>query len=140
MLGWMHYNEAHRGFLQLPNGDPMNEKQIALRVGRSVREVSPLLRELKNYSVFSITPLGVVYCRRMARETYISEVRRAAAKSRADRASRAVDGTFAGGFDPTVYRDLSSKTPTNWKAIYRPFRFRFRFRIHLYCVRLGPKR
>lgn len=94
MLGWMHQNEAHRGFLELPNGQPMTDKQIALRVGRSVREVRPLIEELKNFGVFSVTPSGALYCRRMARETYISEVRRAAAKSRAYKAARAADGAF----------------------------------------------
>jgi len=95
MLGWMHQNEAHRGFLELPNGEPLTEKQISLRIGRSLKEVGPLLAELKSYGVFSVTPSGALYCRRMARETHISEVRRAAAKSRADKAARAADGTFA---------------------------------------------
>ncbi|SPF45534.1 hypothetical protein SBA4_3390023 [Candidatus Sulfopaludibacter sp. SbA4] len=96
MLGWMHHNEAHRGFLELPNGEPMTEKQISLRIGRSIKEVRPLLGELKSFGVFSVTPSGALYCRRMARETHISEVRRAAAKSRADKAARAANGTFAG--------------------------------------------
>ena len=94
MLGWMHQNEAHRGFLELPNGEPMTEKQISLRIGRSLKEVRPLLAELKSFGVFSVTPSGALYCRRMARETHISEVRRAAAKSRADKSARAVDGSF----------------------------------------------
>jgi hypothetical protein len=97
MLGWMHQNEAHRGFLELPNGEPMTEKQISLRIGRSIKEVRPLLAELKSFGVFSVTPSGTLYCRRMARETHISEVRRAAAKSRADKAARAEDGSFVGG-------------------------------------------
>jgi DNA-binding GntR family transcriptional regulator len=120
MLGWAHQNEAHRGFLELPNGQPMTERQIALRVGRSLREVRPLLQELESYAVFSRTPQGTVFSRRMARETDISSIRRAAAKSRADKASRAANGTFAGPFDPTVKPDLiqqnteqpQSKTPT----------------------------
>jgi hypothetical protein len=96
MLGWMHENEAHRGFLELPSGEAMTEKQISLRIGRSLREVKPILAELKSFGVFSIAPSGALYCRRMARESHVSEVRRAAAKSRADKASRAADGTFAG--------------------------------------------
>ena len=96
ILGWMHQNEARRGFLELPNGEPMTERQISLRIGRGVKEVRPLLAELKSFGVFSVTLSGALYCRRMARETHISEVRRAAAKSRADKAARAADGTFAG--------------------------------------------
>ena len=96
MLGWMHENEAHRGFLELPSGEAMTEKQISLRIGRSLREVKPILAELKSFGVFSIAPSGALYCRRMARESHVSEVRRAAAKSRADKAARAADGTFAG--------------------------------------------
>ena len=102
MLGWMHQNEAHRGFLELPNGEPMTERQICLRVGRTLREVVPLLQELKTFSVFSVATSGALYCRRMARETHISEVRRAAAKSRADRANRAADGSFARVVDPVL--------------------------------------
>ncbi|MGD0500719.1 MAG: hypothetical protein ABSC23_20060 [Bryobacteraceae bacterium] len=120
MLGWAHQNEAHRGFLELPNGQPMTERQIALRVGRNLREVRPLLQELESFAVFSRTPEGTVFSRRMARETHISSVRRAAAKSRADKASRAANGTFAGTFDPTVEPVLiqqnnhqpQSKTPS----------------------------
>jgi hypothetical protein len=109
MLGWMHQNEAHRGFLELPNGEAMTDQQICLRVGRSVREVRPLLQELKSFSVFSVAPSGALYCRRMARETHISEVRRSAAKSRADRADRAVDGSFARSFAPMVDGTLNQQ-------------------------------
>jgi len=90
MLGWMHQNEAHRGFLELPSGQPLSEKQISLRIGRTVREIRPRIAELKNLGIVSITPSGALYCRRMARETHISEVRRAAAKSRADKATRSM--------------------------------------------------
>jgi len=106
MLCWAHQNEEHRGFLELPNGQPMTEAQIALRVGRSIREVRPRLEELENYNVFSRSPTGAIYCRRMARETHISSVRRAAAKSRATRAERESDGTFAGRISGTAVDGL----------------------------------
>lgn len=114
MLCWMHENEAHRGFLELPNGSPMTEAQIALRVGRSVREVRPHLQSLKNFGVFSIAPSGAIYCRRMARESETSKARSAAAKSRADRAIRAADGTFAAGNDRRFAGDFAgANAPAN---------------------------
>lgn len=116
MLGWMHLNEAHRGFLELPNGEPMTEAQIALRAGRSLREIRPLIRELENFAVFSRTPAGAVYCRRMARETHISSVRSAAAKSRADKAHRAVDGTFANASFGALDGDLHQQNSQHEKG------------------------
>jgi transcription initiation factor IIE alpha subunit len=71
MLGWMHEDEAHRGFLELPSGEAMTEKQISLRIGRSLREVKPILAELKSFGVFSVTPVGnVVLPSYGAREPY----------------------------------------------------------------------
>ncbi len=94
ILGWMHHNEAHRGFLELPTGDAMTIKHIALRAGKPLKQVTALVSELRSLGVFSETPTGTLYSRRMARETHISEVRSAAAKSRANKAQRAVNGTF----------------------------------------------
>ena len=109
----------------------MTERQISLRVGRSLREVHPRLEELKSFGVVSIAPSGALYCRRMARETHISEVRRAAAKSRADRADRAADGRFAGSDDTSIAGGLIQQNSQQRIKRNRPLRIRLRIRFQL---------
>ena len=98
MLCWMHENEAHRGFLELPNGAPMSTREIAAKIGKTGKQISRCLDEMEHVSIFNRDSRNCIYCRRMARETEISEIRRNAAHSRLTRAKRAEDGTFVGSF------------------------------------------
>ena len=100
MLCWMSDNEAHRGFAELPTGEPMDNMDIAARVGKPAKEVIAALSEMRRVGTFSEDERGCVFCRRMARDTHISTVRKAAAKSRAEKANRASNGSFAGAKQP----------------------------------------
>jgi hypothetical protein len=82
MLGWMAMNERRCGFLELPTGDPMTPTDIAARVGRPLLEISKCLKEMERVGIFSRDERGCIYCRRMVRESRISEVRRRAAEAR----------------------------------------------------------
>lgn len=66
-----------RGYLQLPNGKPMNAEHIARMTGGSTDEVSRQLQELDNSGVFSRTEHGVIYSRRMVRDESIRQSRAA---------------------------------------------------------------
>ena len=100
MLCWMHENESHRGFLELPNGVPLDESLIVSRIGKPTSQVRVALAELDRIGVFSMDARGCLYSRRMARDTHISTVRRDAANSRLAASRRAENGTFAGDFAP----------------------------------------
>lgn len=67
MLCLMHESDR-RGFLQLPNGEPMSEVHIARMTGIPPEEVSRLLTELDSSGVYSRTERGTIYSRRMARD------------------------------------------------------------------------
>jgi hypothetical protein len=95
ILGWMHENEAHRGFLELPTGAPMLTDDIAAKVGKPLKEVNVALQSLERIGVFSRDDRGCIYCRRMIRETHISEVRKAAANERYRRERSVVCKDFA---------------------------------------------
>jgi hypothetical protein len=62
----MHEAEPY-GFL-LVNGLPMNEKQIASLAGAPLRETVNYIAELESCGVFSRSPAGVIYSRRMKRD------------------------------------------------------------------------
>lgn len=64
MLDLMH-DCPRRGFLELPNGDPMTAEHIAKAIGAPPAEVTPLLAELETLRVFSRDSKGVIYSRRM---------------------------------------------------------------------------
>lgn len=112
MLCWMHNNELHRGFLELPTGSPMTDEDIAAKVGKPIVRVRTALQELDHYGVFSRDSRGCIYSRRMAREFHISEVRRAAARSRLESSKRAANGTFAGDFAPAKQPPKGEQNPT----------------------------
>ena len=112
MLCWMHDNEAHRGFAELPSGFPLLSGDIAAKVGKSEAAVNKLLGEMERVGIYSRDDRGCVYSRRMARDTHISIVRSAAAKSRLDKSKRAADGSFAGDFDPANGPAKSKQNPT----------------------------
>lgn len=95
MMCWMSENEIHRGFAELPTGEPMTELDIAHRVGKPIKEVRAGLDALRRMGTFSEDTRGCIFSRRMARDTHISEVRRQAALKRAKAVERAKDGSFA---------------------------------------------
>jgi hypothetical protein len=112
MLCWGHENEAHRGFLELPTGQPMTKWDIASRVGKTVREIERCIMEMERIGTFSTDARGCIYSRRMARDTHISEVRREAAKHRLEASKRAAGGTFAGEFVPPKQPAKDEQKPT----------------------------
>lgn len=61
-----------RGHL-LIDGDPPTAKDLAAITGASLREIAALLKELKQAKVYSQTMRGVVYSRRMVKDTAASE-------------------------------------------------------------------
>lgn len=102
MLGWMHFCEK-RGYLELPTGIPMNNDDVAARVGKTVKEVTKAISEMERIGLFSRDERGCMFNRRMARDTHISIVRKEAAAARLLAASRDQDGKFApanGDFAP----------------------------------------
>jgi len=111
MLCWMHENEAHRGFLELPTGLPMTEADIAAKVGKSAREVERAILDMERIGTFSRNARGCIFSRRMARDIHISDVRRKAANARLTAAKRAADGTFAGELAPANQPTKDEQTP-----------------------------
>lgn len=110
MLCWMHQNEERRGFLTLPSGEPMTRWDIASRVGKPTREVESCLKEMERVGVYTTSELGVLFCRRMVRETHISKVRSTAAKSRRSIETSEVCSTFAIAKVPTKEQQKGSVT------------------------------
>ena len=100
MLCWMSDNEAHRGFLELPNGTPMTVEDIAARAGKDIRSVRTALAQMERIGIFDRDERACVLSRRMARDTHISAVRSVAASKRASIVERAKDGKFAGSKQP----------------------------------------
>ena len=118
MLCWMSDNEDHRGFCEAANGVPLPLDAIAAKVGRSKSEVKRCLEEMERFGIFSRDDRGCIYSRRMARDTHISEVRKAAAKSRHETEKRAANGQFAGGFAPAKPDFAPAKVPA--KGMQKP--------------------
>jgi len=108
MMCWASDNEAHRGFLELPTGEPMTDLDIAHRVGKPIKEVRAAIDAMRRLGTFSVDSRGCIFSRRMARDTHISEVRRQAAIRRAETARRAADGSFSS--TPTSFRE-NEKSP-----------------------------
>ena len=67
MLCLMHQSNR-RGYLEYPNGAPITPVQLARLVGHGLDEVAALLQELDERGVYSYTPEGVIYSRRMVRD------------------------------------------------------------------------
>jgi len=110
MLCWMHDNEIHRGFLELPTGLPMTEQDIARRAGISVKETRRLLACMERIGTFSKDERGCLLSRRMARDTHISVVRRQAAIKRLSAVERAKHGEFAPANHPANGQQTPSVT------------------------------
>lgn len=113
MLCWMSDNEEHRGFCEASNGSPLSSGDISNRAGRSARRIQNCLDEMERLGIFSRDDRGCIYSRRMARDTHISEVRRAAAKSRHDTEIRAANGKFCSDFAPAKQNFAPAKVPAN---------------------------
>jgi hypothetical protein len=109
MICWAASNESNRGFLELPNGEPMSVQIIAKKVGETPRKITLLLSEMETIGVFSRDDRGCIYNRRMARETHVSESRRNAANLRWQKEMEAVRKA-------SVKRNLHSKTDANQYA------------------------
>jgi hypothetical protein len=62
------FESAHRGFLELPNGEPMTAIHLGRMTGVEHGEVQSLLQELETAGVFSRTERGTIYSRRMLRD------------------------------------------------------------------------
>ena len=112
MLCWMHENEAHRGFLELPTGEPMTIADIARRAGKPFKQIHRCITELQRCGIFNTGNRSCIYNRRMAAECEISAKRQAAAKTRLERATRNSDGRFAGGLSVNLHQQKVQQTPT----------------------------
>jgi hypothetical protein len=116
MLGWMHFC-ARRGYLELPTGEPMTHEDIAARVGRPLREVSSALAEMERIGLFSRDARGCIYCRRMSKDTRISEARRHAAEVRMQAAQRDEEGRFMEVPVPNPKQDAGDFAPAKRPAV-----------------------
>lgn len=69
MLGIMAFSEPP-GYLVQFNGKPIPDLKLhkAIPIQTTFEEVVAALKELEEHGVFSRTPEGVIYCRRMVRE------------------------------------------------------------------------
>lgn len=61
-----------RGYL-LVNSSPLTDRQIAALIGSTVKEVASLLAELEEAGVLSKTDAGVIYSRRIVRDSEKAE-------------------------------------------------------------------
>lgn len=73
MLNLMHDSER-RGYLQI-NGKQISSKALARMTGGNEAEIETVMPELKESGVFSISTDGIIYSRRMARDTKLREDR-----------------------------------------------------------------
>jgi hypothetical protein len=90
-------NSPKRGYLMHPNGEPIVPEDLAQMTGFVKADVIRLLAEMKRKGVYSETPDGVIFCRRMVREEELSEIRR-----------RAVGERYKNG------ANQHTKDPQNW--------------------------
>ena len=77
-------DQSHRrGYLEFPDGSAMSIRHLSKATGVSVKQLTRLVTELETSGVFSRTQKGIIYSRRMVRDTAIREQnRRYKAKSR----------------------------------------------------------
>lgn len=80
MLLQMHW-AARRGYLEHPTGEPFSSSDIARMVGMPLVSVGKMLDAMENrYGTFSRDEHGVIFNRRMVRDTDISNKRKAAGR------------------------------------------------------------
>lgn len=74
MLNLMHFANP-RGHLATSGGKPIDVPTLAKLVGESTAVIARHLDALESEGVFSRTPSGVIYCRRMVQDEHIRTVR-----------------------------------------------------------------
>ena len=112
MVCEMSSNELHRGFLEMPNGQPMLDTDIAELAGKGIKLVRNCLLIMERIGIFSRDDRGCIYCRRMARETKISQLRRDAARRRIGDSTRAADGRFVTSSPVSGGQKAPGKSPS----------------------------
>jgi hypothetical protein len=105
MLAIMARSEK-KGYL-LDGNQKMSEVVLARLARSTVDEIVPLLQELNEHKVFSMTEDGIIYNRRMVREAEISEKRAEAGKigglSKKQKSSKAEANALARSVSASVY-------------------------------------
>ncbi len=112
MLCWMSENEIHRGFLELPSGEPMTIDDIAAKAGKPRRQVRRIIEALRRIGIHSEDERGCIFSRRMVRDVHISVIRKQAAMKRVSAVERAKDGKFAPPNSREVRQQTSQQKPT----------------------------
>jgi hypothetical protein len=79
MLCKMHWAKR-RGYLEHPSGVPISAEELARMVGQSVEKVQQILTSMERVGIFSKEKSGVIFSRRMAHDTEISNKRKQAGK------------------------------------------------------------
>ena len=69
----------NKGYL-LDGENQMETKMLAKKARSTVEEIGPLLQDLRDHNVFSETPDGMIYNRRMVRDAKLSKVRQESGK------------------------------------------------------------
>jgi hypothetical protein len=105
MLCKMHWAKR-RGYLEHPSGAQISSEDLARLVGQPVKVVQEALDTMERIGVFSREQSGVIFCRRMVRDTAISDKRKQAGKlggnpdlMRQARLFRHQNGPFEEGLD-----------------------------------------
>jgi hypothetical protein len=101
------HNGTPRGHVTI-NGQPVMPKRLAILAGIGEKECAKLLAELEEAGVFSRTDAGVIYSRRMVRDTEQADVGREAVGKRWGK--RGERGEPA---DPTPHPITPPTTPPN---------------------------
>lgn len=81
LLCYMHIS-PQRGHLLNESGEPFSLQELARIAGDTLKRTALVMAELKRNGVYSTTDAGVVFNRRMVRESALSEVRSEVAKKR----------------------------------------------------------
>jgi len=68
MLGLMAHSVKHGHLCQFNAPEPLTSKDLALTVGAEVEEVEKCLEELGAKGVFSVSPKGTIYSRRLLKD------------------------------------------------------------------------
>lgn len=111
MLSLM-WETDRRGYLQHASGKPISPDQLARMTGGSADEVSRLLTELEDCGVFSRTPEGVVFSRRMTRDERKRRLCEAAGRLGGNPTLKGVvKGVVKGGVNPPA-KGTANRNPT----------------------------
>lgn len=98
MLCAMHLNQRRRGFLDMPDGSPMNVTTLSKMIGVRAQKVSKLVSELESAGVFSRDENGVIYSRRIVTDDLRRKEARAAGRCGGN--PKLVKGGVKGGDNP----------------------------------------